>query len=151
MRKSLLILAMLAGGSAHAANGLENLAWLIGDWIEDDGGVVTRETWLAPTGGAMASVTQTSRPGQPPRFEFATITQTPAGLTFTARIDGQPPTAFVATRQAPEEVVFENRAHDFPQRVIYRRCQADICARIEGIAGGTEVSKAWRYIRAPSP
>ena len=42
--------------------------------------------------------------------------------------------------------VFENLAHDFPQRVIYRRCGEDLCARIEGAMGK---GQDWRYARAP--
>ena len=37
-------------------------------------GVVTRETWLAPLGGAMSGATQTNRPGKAVVHEFETIT-----------------------------------------------------------------------------
>ena len=43
---------------------------------------------------------------------------------------------------------FENKAHDFPQRVIYRRCGAQLCARIEGVIGGKPQGEEWRYSRA---
>ena len=96
----------------------------------------------------MAGVSQTNRTGRPPFVEFMKISAEPAGVTFTAIIPGQPPTPFVR-RPGPEgEAVFENTAHDFPQRVIYRRCEADLCARIEGTVGGKLQSQDWRYIRS---
>jgi hypothetical protein len=49
----------------------------------------------------------------------------------------------------PGQAVFENLAHDFPQRVIYRRCDADLCARIEGTVGGQVQGIDWRYRRLP--
>ena len=45
------------------------------------------------------------------------------------------------------EAIFENPAHDFPQRVIYRRCGAELCARIEGTLQGKARSFEWRYSR----
>ena len=36
---------------------------------------------------------------------------------------------------------------EFPKRVIYRRCGADLCARIEGKAGGKTKGIDWRYVR----
>ncbi|HLT72019.1 MAG TPA: DUF6265 family protein [Cyclobacteriaceae bacterium] len=44
--------------------------------------------------------------------------------------------------------VFENKAHDFPQRIIYSLVTADsIAARIEGISGGKEASSDFYYRR----
>ena len=37
--------------------------------------------------------------------------------------------------------------HDFPQRVVYRRCGVQLCAGIEGLAGGKALSITWRYDR----
>jgi hypothetical protein len=45
-------------------------------------------------------------------------------------------------------VVFENEAHDFPQRVIYRREGDRLLARIEGKIGGKERSADWIFNRA---
>ena len=42
---------------------------------------------------------------------------------------------------------FENKANDFPQRVTYRRCDIDLCARIEGVVGGKLQFEEWRYRR----
>ena len=45
--------------------------------------------------------------------------------------------------------MFENAAHDFPQRVLYWRDGEALVARIEGTIAGKEKSEEWRFSRAP--
>ena len=137
-----MILALLAAAVVAAP---ADLAWMAGSWTHEQDGVVTREAWLAPLDGRLSGVGQTNRPGKPARSEFMTITVEPEGLTFTAHVVGQPPTRFVAIASAPGSAVFENRTHDFPQRVLYRRCGANLCAGIEGLAGGKPRAERWTY------
>lgn len=125
-----------------------DLAWIGGSWINEADGTVTREVWHPPLAGAMSGVGQVTKPGKPPWFEFMTITTEAAGPTFTAYLEGQPATPFVLKPGGGDEAVFENLAHDFPQRVIYRRCEADLCGRIEGTVNGKLESMDWRYRRA---
>lgn len=149
--KSLALILLLAATPAAAGEAAQvaDLGWMAGDWAQETPGGVVRETWLPPVQGAMAGVTQTHRPGKPAVTEFSTITSEAAGVTFTAYVGGQPATAFVLKPGAPDVAVFENPTHDFPQRVIYRRCEADLCARIEGTINGKVQAMDWRYRRLP--
>lgn len=142
-----MILALLAATAVAGAAGLDRLGFMAGTWDVARNSGHVREVWMPPVDGAMAGSTLTTRPGKPPIVEFAKITVEPAGLTYTAVVAGQPPTPFVLKTLGDGEVVFENLAHDFPQRVIYRRCDADLCARIEGTVGGTLKGQDWRYQR----
>lgn len=144
--RHLIAFLSLAAAPAAAAD-LPDLSWMAGSWRLDKPGVTTRETWLAPMGGTMAGVTQTNWPDRPASVEFATITAESTGVVFTARVKGQTPTAFTLKSRERDQVVFENPRHDFPQRVIYRRCGADLCARIEGMVRGELKSTDWRYHR----
>jgi hypothetical protein len=143
MLGALAAVAVLADGAASVAN----LAWMAGTWAEEKPGVVVREMWLAPRDGVMAGATQTNRDGRPPRIEFASIRATADGAEFRPVISGQDPVAFRLLPGADGEAVFENKAHDFPQRVIYRRCGEDLCASIEGTIDGKLQRQAWRYRR----
>lgn len=149
MRIATVLICLAAATPAHAspADDVAKLGWMAGAWIQEADGVVTREAWLPPLDGAMAGVGQTSRPGRAAQVEQMTITAAPAGATLTATLPGQPPTAFVLRPGPDGEAIFENKAHDFPQRVIYRRCGDDLCARIEGVVNGEEASRNWRYRR----
>ncbi|MDZ4371925.1 MAG: DUF6265 family protein [Phenylobacterium sp.] len=153
MRAHLALLAAsilgLASAQAAPVDDVAGLAWLAGEWIEEKDGAVTREVWMAPLGGTMAGANQANRPGRSPFVEHMIISARPEGATFTALIPGQPPTSFVLRPGGPEgEAVFENLAHDFPQRVIYRRCGLDLCARIEGTVGDRPRAQDWRFRRA---
>jgi hypothetical protein len=138
---------VLAAAVAATPAGVDALGWIAGSWIERRGETVVREVWLAPMGGVMAGVSQTNRPGRKPLVDAMRISVEPAGVTFTATVPGQPPTAFLLKPGPPGEAVFENLGHDFPQRVIYRRCGQDLCARIEGTVGEQVRSQDWRYER----
>ncbi|MCR5877860.1 DUF6265 family protein [Phenylobacterium sp. J367] len=139
----LMAVALLADAAADVAK----LDWLAGTWVSEQEGKLVRETWLAPKDGAMAGVGQTNRPGRKAFIEFTRITAEPAGATFTAFFEGQPPVAFVLKPGPDGEATFENLAHDFPQRVIYRRCGADLCSRVEGTVKGKLEAEDWRYRR----
>lgn len=142
-----MIIGVLAAAAVAGGDTVAKLGWMAGTWAEDSPSAVVREMWLPPLGGAMAGATVTTRPGKPPAIEHTRITAEPAGVTFTALLDGQPPTAFVLVPGGEGEAVFENKAHDFPQRVIYRRCGEQLCARIEGVVRGELKAKEWRYSR----
>ena len=137
----------LSGASALAAEPAADLTWMAGSWLYVDGAKTVRETWSAPVDGALGGVGQTSEAGKPASFEFMTITPEPAGVTFTAYVKGQPATPFVLKSGPAGEATFENLAHDFPQRIIYRKCGDDLCARIEGMMDGRLEGMAWRYRR----
>lgn len=149
MMMILALSALASAAQADPADDIARLGWMAGSWIHEQDGVVTRETWLAPLGGVMAGAAQTNAPGKRPFVSHYKITPEPAGATLTAYLPGQPPTPFVLVPGKDGEAVFENKAHDFPQRVVFRRCDGGLCARTEGVIGGRLQSEAWRYRRAP--
>lgn len=57
-------------------------------------------------------------------------------LVYEARPSGQPAARFPLKSLDDGVAVFENPAHDFPQRIIYRRTPDGIAARIEGTMNG---------------
>lgn len=140
---------VLAATAARAApaDDVARLSWMAGSWSQEKDGVTVREAWLPPLDGAMSGAGQTNAPGRRPFIQHYKITAEPAGATFTAMLPGQPPTAFVLLPGPDGEAVFENKAHDFPQRIGFRRCGEDLCARIEGVLKGKEASEEWRYHR----
>ena len=143
-----MIVAAILAAAATVSQPVDKLGWMGGAWRETKAGVVTREVWLAPLGGAMSGVTQTNRPGKPVQHEFETITTGPDGaVAYTPIIRGVEPTPFALKPGPDGEAVFERAGDDFPKRVIYRRCGPDLCARIEGVVNGKLQGKDWRYTR----
>ena len=146
---ALAVIVLCAAPAIAAPPTLASLSWMTGDWLQQDGDGATRETWLTSRGGAMAGVGQTYRTGKPTIIEFMKITDRDGAPVFTAVLTGQPPTDFKLIPDSKGRIVFENLEHDFPQRVIYWPCEADLCARIEGTVDGKLQGMEWRYRRQP--
>jgi hypothetical protein len=144
-----LSFSALAPGLAATPTGLADLAWLTGSWRAEqaDGSVVT-ETWLAADGGVMPGVGRTIAGGKA-QVEFMRLDEKDGKLAFTAIVGRQPPVTFPLKSARADELVFENLAHDFPQRVILRRCGAGYCPAIEGTLNGKLERMVWTYVRQP--
>jgi hypothetical protein len=124
--------------SAQAASSFDRLSWLAGCWNSETKESGSAEQWMQPAGGTMLGVGRTVKSGKTTEFEFMRIHEAPDGkLLFTAIPSGQTEATFTQLRLSDSEIVFENPAHDFPQRVIYRRDGgARLVASIEGTRNG---------------
>ncbi|GGZ36856.1 DUF6265 family protein [Asticcacaulis endophyticus] len=146
--KGLLIamgFAVLSG--AANAEGVADLSWLTGCWVQADGDRTVEEYWTKPSGGVLMGAGKTLRAGKLRNYEHMRIEPIAGVLTFTAIPSGQAEASFPAKSQAEGEVIFENLAHDFPQRVIYRKAHNGLSARIEGVVNGQSRSVDFTYKR----
>jgi hypothetical protein len=136
----LYVLALFAAPLPAGAATVDDLAWLKGCWTSDHKERQTTEYWLKPAGLTMLGVSRTIVGGKTVEFEFMQIRQEENGeIYFIANPSGQKETRFKLVKASAREVVFENPAHDFPQRVIYR-CESEgvLLGRIEGTSKGKE-------------
>ena len=132
-------LLVLAGATTAAPDPLAPFAWLQGCWGASGGaGPGSGEQWTSSAGGAMLGMGRTVRNGKMLDFEFFQIRETaPGKVGYIAQPGGAPATTFLLVREDGTEFVFENLAHDFPQRIIYRRAgDTAMNARIEGTVKG---------------
>jgi hypothetical protein len=130
--------SVCAPASAQSATGVAGLSWLAGCWSSEGKDAGSGEQWTQPIAGTMLGMARTVKSGKTVEYEFMRIHEAPDGrLLFTAIPSGQKETTFTQSRMSESEIVFENAAHDFPQRVIYRR-QGDtqVVASIEGTRKG---------------
>lgn len=129
--------------------GLDPLSFMAGHWVQKDGREEVQETWLGPRGDTLAGVNLTHRPESRASFEFLRIAMKNGQPVYFASPGGRPPVEFPVKEIAAGSVVFENMAHDFPQRIVYRRIDADtLLARIEGTVQGKTRAQEWRFTRA---
>jgi hypothetical protein len=134
-----LALAMFAAGRGVAADiDVTSLAWMAGCWSPEQGEAGSGEHWLSPAGGTMLGVSRTVKNGKTVAFEFMQLRHDVDGkLVLIALPSGQQETTFIAVASERNSVTFENPAHDFPQRVIYRlQPDGKLSARIEGMRDG---------------
>lgn len=147
-----LLLAACAGASAQP-DPFAPVAWMAGCWAQQGREAGSAEQWMAPAGGVMLGMARMLKNGGAVEFEFMQIRADAEGrLVFIAQPQGRPPTEFKLAKQGEAEAVFENPAHDFPQRVIYRRAAPDqLAARIEGQRHGQLRGIDFSMRRAPCP
>ena len=144
--------ALMIGGCAADARQPADLAWLSGYWVKCEDGLQVTETWSASRDGTMVGTNFTSGGGKP-AWEFLRIGPNDAdgAVAYFAQPAGQPVTAFPLAPAAsgPAKAVFENLAHDFPQRIIYSRDGETLTARIEGMMDGKLEGMEWSFTSAP--
>lgn len=146
-----MTLAMAAGiaGAAPAQDWQPqpDLSWLGGYWLECDGDREVAETWSERVGGIQIGYSIT-RGLQAFSWELMRIEargDKPTDLAFTAQPRGGEPTVFPLLSAGTHEVVFENKAHDFPQRITYRRDGNRLTGTISGTTDGKMDSMSWIY------
>jgi len=144
-------LALLAGPPAGAAPpaGVEALAWMEGAWAGEKDGVLMEEVWTGPRGGALLALHRDVKGGRMVSWEFIRIEATDAGVVYFASPRSAPATPFGLVETGDKRAVFENKKHDFPQRILYWiDAKGALHARIEGPQDGKTVSEEWVWTRS---
>lgn len=146
------ILMLAATGGGQQPRGIDRVAWLQGCWRTGTPERLIEEYWTAPRGGSMLGVGRTVWGDSLVDHEFVVLRQQGTGLAYEAHPSGQTPAVFTAPTMSESVVVFENTAHDFPQRVGYRRAKADsLVAWVEGTLRGRTRRVEFAYARVPCP
>lgn len=124
---------------------IEDLAWLSGDWETAPGRMQIDEHWTKVSGGSLFGLSRTVAGGRTVFFEYLRIEARGADIFYVAHPKARTPgTDFKLVKLTGQEAVFENPAHDFPKRLIYRKnSDGSLTARIEG--NGTEKEKPQEF------
>ncbi len=111
---------------------------------------VTTEQWMSPDGGGMIGMARSVRNGKMGSYEYLRIVHDETGIHYIAKpSDSKTETSFRLVKWAENNVVFENPAHDFPQRIIYRMAKPDkLTARIEGEMNGKVTGMDFAFVRS---
>jgi uncharacterized protein DUF6265 len=146
-----LLMVMLASSSTGGQkSGVDRFGWMSGCWVSDDGRQRIEECWMKPAGQTLIGTSRTVAGGKTVFTEYAEIRETKDGTAYTVSLGlGARPVSFQLVRATVDEAVFENPAHDFPQRIVYKRDSADsLFARIEGREKGISKAIDFRYKRS---
>ncbi len=129
---------------ADDAGPLGPLAWFEGCWR----GIVNqrefREHWMPLRGNLIVGTSHTVMQGRTLAFEYLRIEARDDGIYYVAAPSGQKETAFkfvdVKTDvSGSPSYTFANPAHEFPQRIVYRRgSEGWLYATVEGKVGGAD-------------
>lgn len=150
----LLLMAATAGAPARALPepvSISALAWLAGSWGGTQDGVASEEHWTSAAGDGLVGMHKDVKAGKMTGFEFLRVeVDGQRRICYVSMPGGAPPTSFCAVEVGERRVVFENREHDFPQRILYwLDGEGRLHARIEGAAGSGERAMEWVWSRLP--
>jgi hypothetical protein len=127
------------------------LFWLTGCWERRTPNSVVEEQWSSSAAGMLHGFSRTIRRDTIVDYEFVRIFSIGDTLIYEAQPARQQKTEFRAVAPFAPELVFANEAHDFPQRVVYRRSGDSLLARIEGLRGGQRRVIPFGYVRVQCP
>ena len=135
--------------AAQAAATAPDFSWLSGEWLACGPTSIVEEHWLGPAGNGVLVGANLARSAKGSSHEFFRIGPARNGAWgFHAQPGGAPPVMFAISEHKEKRVVFENKDHDFPQRVIYWREGANLRARIEGHIAGKPEFEEWSFAPA---
>jgi len=147
MRKAIgAALALLLMGQAAPPAGIGDLAWMSGHWATAGvDGRWTEESWSAPRGGVMLGHSRSGRGAALREFEFLRLQAGADGVpVYFAQPGGRAPVPFRLSARGRGSATFENPAHDFPQRIGYRREGSTMVATISALDGSNAMSWTFR-------
>lgn len=155
-----LALALGTGGLALAKEGaavpvtkpmmVQFPDWMAGSWIEEKGEVWSEEYWTASRGDIMLGVARSGTGARLMMWEQTQIRLNAQGkLAFYAMPRGAPASEFPVVSQTATSIIFENKAHDYPQRIRYWRDGALLKAEIS-LADGSK-AYGWTMGRINEP
>ena len=146
MRTTFIAAAMLTLTAFAPAPEVKDFAWLSGAWVSRDGDKWTEEYWTPPRDGIMIGAGLSGRGDRVGSFEHMRIMADKDGsVGFFGMPGGAPAVRFPLVRGGQGEAVFENAAHDFPQRIHYRLDGQTLVATVSLIDGSK--AQSWTYKR----
>ena len=162
MRRQIRFAALAVGvglfgsASGHAETpsaSVADLQWLEGRWSGVKDGITSEEHWTSPAGGGLLGMHKDVKGGSLSGFEFFRIEAAKDGrIVYLASPQGRPATPFWQSEAAPKRVVFENKEHDFPTRILYWLDAAGaLHARIEGTLKGQPAQEEWVWTKGAAP
>lgn len=134
-------------------NELDQLDWILGKWSNENEESQSYEVWQRTNDSVFSASSITVVEGDTVFVESMVLEQKNGEVTLKATTEGQNKGAtvgfrFVGTNDG--EFIFENKQHDFPQRIIYTNPVKDsIHAWIVGISEG-EFTKVDFYFKRDS-
>jgi hypothetical protein len=132
---------------------LKELHWLVGQWKGQLGKNTYYESWKSTNHGTLEGRASMVNPqGKTILTEVLRIDKIGSHVVYIAAVKKNHPVLFTLIETSGEnnkpKWVFENKEHDFPQRIIYiRESPNSLVARTEGVQKGKEEKGEFRLIK----
>ena len=143
-----ILLALTLSAAPGTPADTASLSWMSGSWAGSQDGTEAEEVWTSPRGGSLLGLHRDVSAGRTVSFEFLRIEASGGALVYWASPGGKPATPFRAVESAKNRIVFENREHDFQNRILYwLGPDGALHARVEGTLRGKPAGEEWTWRR----
>ncbi len=119
---------------------IDQLQWLLGTWTNNTEEEFSQETWSKENESSFTAFSFTQKGKETVFAETMALEQKGENLLLTVAVANQndeKPVTFKMISSEKGKVTFENKNHDFPQRIIYTNPVKDsLHAWIEGTVNG---------------
>ena len=119
--------------------------WLSGAWSHEEGEAWSNEVWSPLQSDVMLGFSRSGNDGETLFWEHMWIVkEDDGGVAFWAVSADEKPVRFELVVSMEKEVIFENAAHDYPQRIRYWREGKQLKAEISLLDGSNAKAFSWR-------
>ncbi len=149
---TLSLVALLATASCkktenHTKDKIKTADWLIGNWENKLEEGTLSETWEKANDSTFNGKSFFIKDKDTLNNETIVLSQKGDALFYIPVVEGQnnnEPVIFKMTKSDLKQLVFENRKHDFPQKISYTKITNDsIVAQISGVVNGKTESESY--------
>ena len=126
------------------SKGIEQFGWMLGSWKGETGEGVLYESWVRRDENTMLGEGYYIVNADTVLTELLRIQKVGNYWTFIPIINNNQPALFTLIESGNNNWVFENKEHDFPQRVVYsQRKGGSMFAWIEGEMDGEQMKEEY--------
>ena len=127
---------------------LDACSALLGTWNDtSDTAVLFTETWRPMDDSTLTGAGVGKRGTDTPFAEALRLEERDGQINYIATAFGQnddKPVAFRATHLSADSLVFENPAHDFPQRISYRKAHNGWDVVVSAVINDSTIARTFR-------
>jgi hypothetical protein len=135
------------GKKEHKYDKLEKMNWLVGNWENKMPEGILTEGWKKDNDSVFSGDSYFINPKDTIHFESIKLTQKGEELIYIATVPGQnkdEPVEFKLTSDTENVFTFENPAHDYPQKISYKKVdENNLVATISGKQQGKDSQESY--------
>jgi len=147
-----LIVLMASCNNKKVKNKLQSMEWLLGSWqMNTDKGMLYEE-WIKENDSLFAGKSFMVINADTIVLELINLQLSKNDLFYNPIVlnqNGEEPVSFKLTDKRENKYVFENKQHDYPQKIVYKQISKDsFNAWIEGNQDGKFMRKDFKMTRS---
>lgn len=127
-----------------------DLQWIVGSWHIDMNDMQMTEIWTKQNDTIFLGHSYIVNQKSDTIFnERVTLFHTPSKTVYSVKVANEPKIDFILGEIKKDTLIFENKEHDFPQRIMYAHIHQDsMFARIDGTKNGKYLYENFLFYRS---